>query len=131
MAELRARVMRPDLERLGRYDSDRVRERFLNAFRPEDTRVIVCGGEDVGLVAVRADGDAAWIEHFYLDPSMQGRGIGGEVLSSILSAPGSHTVHRLNVLQGSPALRLYERHGFTVEREDPIDVFMIRRMPAL
>ncbi|MGC4769064.1 hypothetical protein ACLQ25_08770 [Micromonospora sp. DT44] len=33
---------------------------------------------------------------------------------------------RLNVLRGSPARRLYERHGFTLETEDPIDVFMVR-----
>jgi len=33
---------------------------------------------------------------------------------------------RLNVLRGSPARRLYERHGFTVEAEDEVDVFMVR-----
>ncbi|GGK25000.1 hypothetical protein GCM10011583_66300 [Streptomyces camponoticapitis] len=32
----------------------------------------------------------------------------------------------LNVLQGSAARRLYERHGFVVEAQDPIDVFMVR-----
>ncbi|SBT89042.1 hypothetical protein GA0115233_100692 [Streptomyces sp. DI166] len=37
---------------------------------------------------------------------------------------------RLNVLQGSPAQRLYERHGFTVEDQDPIDVFMVRQPGA-
>lgn len=33
---------------------------------------------------------------------------------------------RLQVLQGSAARRLYERHGFVLESEDPIDVFMLR-----
>jgi hypothetical protein len=37
-----------------------------------------------------------------------------------------HTL-RLDVLQGSPARRLYERHGFTLESEDSVDVFMVRR----
>jgi hypothetical protein len=32
----------------------------------------------------------------------------------------------LNVLQGSAARRLYERHGFVLESEDPVDVFMVR-----
>jgi hypothetical protein len=32
---------------------------------------------------------------------------------------------RLDVLQGSPARRLYERHGFVLESEDPVDVFMV------
>ena len=33
---------------------------------------------------------------------------------------------RLNVLQGSAARRLYERHGFVVEAQDPIDLFLVR-----
>lgn len=28
--------------------------------------------------------------------------------------------------EGSAARRLYERHGFTLESEDPIDVFVVR-----
>jgi hypothetical protein len=32
---------------------------------------------------------------------------------------------RLNVLQGSPARSLYERHGFVFEHEDPVDIFMV------
>ena len=130
MAELRAQVMRPDLERLDRYDDRRVRERFLASFEPRHTRVITCKGRDVGLVAVRPEGQARWIEHFYLQPTEQGRGIGGQILAEILSATDEHAVHRLNVLQGSPARRLYERHGFVVDQEDPVDVFMVRRRPV-
>ncbi|MEV5705048.1 GNAT family N-acetyltransferase [Actinoallomurus sp. NPDC052274] len=37
---------------------------------------------------------------------------------------------RLNVLQGSRARRLYERRGFTVETEDPLDVFTVREPAA-
>jgi hypothetical protein len=40
------------------------------------------------------------------------------------------TLVRLNVLRGSPARRLYERHGFSLESEDPVDEFMVRE-PAL
>lgn len=76
MAELRAVVMQPDLERMGRYDPERVRRRFLDSFTPAHTRVIQHAGVDVGLVAARPDADALWIEHFYLDPARQGQGIG-------------------------------------------------------
>jgi hypothetical protein len=44
IAELRADVMRADLERLGRYDQVRVREHFTQAFRPEHTYVIEVAG---------------------------------------------------------------------------------------
>ncbi len=126
MAELRAVVMRPDLERLGRYDPERVRRRFLDAFTPAHTRVIQHAGVDVGLVAVRPDADGVWVEDFYLDPARQGQGIGSWALAQILRADTEGRPFRLNVLQGSPARRLYERHGFSLESEDPIDVHPMR-----
>lgn len=124
MAELRAVVMRPDLERLGRYDEERVRERFLNAFVPAHTRVISVDARDVGLVAIRPEPDAVWIEHFYLEPEFQGLGIGREVLTRVMAEGDGSRPFALNVLQGSPARRLYERHGFVFDHEDPVDVFL-------
>lgn len=126
MSELRAIVMRADLERLGRFDPVRVRQRFLDGFVPQNTRVIVVAGQDVGLIAVRPESDAVWIEHFYLDPAQQGRGLGSAVLADALKTrhAGDDRPFRLNVLQGSPARRLYERHGFELESEDAVDVFM-------
>jgi len=126
MAELRAVVMRPDLERLDRYDPTWVRERFLRAFVPENTWVIVLDGREVGSVAVRDEPDAVWIEHFYLDPNVQGKGVGTAVLTHLLEKHGTGLPFRLNVLQGSAARRLYERHGFRLESEDAVDVFMVR-----
>ncbi|KJL18291.1 Acetyltransferase (GNAT) family protein [Microbacterium oxydans] len=121
IAELRAEVLRADLERLGRYDEVRVRQRFRDAFEPGQTRIIVVDSVDVGSVALRPDGGSLWLEHFYIAPSHQGRGIGGRVLTTVLDGPGRY---RLNVLRGSPARGLYERHGFVVDSEDDVDVFM-------
>ena len=125
IAELRAVVMRPDLERLGRWDPVRVRERFLKAFQPEHTYVIHTAGVDAGVIAVRQEPDARWIEHFYLAPAHQGKGLGGAVLRHVMAASVDERPFRLNVLQGSPARHLYERHGFVLESEDQIDVFML------
>ncbi|WP_037609725.1 GNAT family N-acetyltransferase [Streptacidiphilus rugosus] len=128
VAEIRAVVMRPDLERLGRYDPHRVRQRFRDGFESGHTAVIEAEGRLVGCVALRPAADAYWLEHFYLDPDVQGRGIGSAVLDALLRrADAEGRAVRLNVLQGSQARRLYERHGFTQESEDPVDVFMIRR----
>ncbi|MEU6819914.1 GNAT family N-acetyltransferase [Streptomyces atriruber] len=127
IAELRAIVMRPDLERLGRFDPHRVRQRLRDSFSPKHTCVIESGGGFAGCVTLRPAADGQWLEHFYLDPRLQGRGLGSTVLGALLERTDAEgATVRLDVLQGSPARRLYERHGFAVETEDPVDVFMVR-----
>nr|WP_232789562.1 GNAT family N-acetyltransferase [Streptomyces jeddahensis] len=131
IAELRATVMRPDLERLGRFDECRVRQRLRDSFSPRHTSVIVADGAFAGCVTVRPAEDGRWLEHFYLAPHLQGRGLGSAVLRALLHRTDADGVPvRLNVLQGSAARRLYERYGFTVEAQDPIDVYMMRRPGA-
>ncbi|MEG3627629.1 GNAT family N-acetyltransferase [Streptomyces poriticola] len=131
VAELRAVVLRADLERLGRYDAQRVRQRLRDGFAPTHTWVIEVDGSFAGSVALPPAGDARRLEHFYLAPHLQGLGIGTAVLRGLLERCDRDGVPvRLNVLQGSPARRLYERHGFTVETEDPVDVFMVREPSA-
>ncbi|WP_326679103.1 GNAT family N-acetyltransferase [Streptomyces sp. NBC_01237] len=139
IAELRALVMRPDLERLGRYDEHRVRQRLRDVYAPEHTSVILVDGALAGCVTLRPVPDATtggaadgwWLENFYLSPTLQGRGIGTGVLRSLLErADRERVTVRLDVLQGSAARALYERHGFVEERQDPIDVFMVREPTA-
>ncbi len=124
--------MRPDLERLGRYDEHRVRQRLRDSFAAEHTQIIEVNGEPAGSVTLRptktAGGGQWWLEHFYLDPRHQGQGLGTAVLRSVLGrADADGATVWLNVLQGSPARKLYERHGFVVDDEDPVDVFMVRK----
>jgi GNAT superfamily N-acetyltransferase len=127
IAELRAMVMRPDLERLGRFDEHRVRQRLRDSFSNQYTSVVLAGGAFAGCVTLRPAGDGQWLEHFYLAPGVQGRGLGSAVLRTLLDRTDADGLPvRLNVLQGSAARRLYERHGFTVEAQDPIDIFMVR-----
>ncbi|MER5761518.1 GNAT family N-acetyltransferase [Streptomyces sp. NPDC002082] len=127
IAELRATVMRGDLERLGRYDEHHVRQRLRNSFSPQHTSIIEIDGELAGCVTVRPAEGRQWLEHFYLAPHCQGLGLGSAVLRTVLERTDARGLTvGLNVLQGSAARRLYERHGFVVEAEDPIDVFMVR-----
>ena len=131
VAELRALVLRADLERLGRYDEHRVRQRLRDGFAPAHTWVVEVDGAFAGCVSLRPAGGAHWLEHFYLLPHLQGRGIGAAVLVTLLErCDRDGTPVRLNVLQGSPARRLYERHGFTLDTEDPVDVFLTRAVPG-
>ncbi|MFJ7066419.1 GNAT family N-acetyltransferase [Streptomyces sp. NPDC101115] len=130
VAELRAEVMRPDLERLGRYDEQRVRRRVRDGFSTAYTRIIeTAGGAFAGCVTLRPHetAEGLCLEHFYLAPALQGRGLGGAVLRSLLERADAESAPvRLQVLQGSAARRLYERAGFTAESEDAVDVWMVR-----
>ncbi|HZX08470.1 GNAT family N-acetyltransferase, partial [Kribbella sp.] len=80
-----------------------------------------------GSITLRPAADELWLEHFYLDPRRQGQGLGTAVLRTVLD--GTDAPVRLNVLRGSKARKLYERHGFVVENEDPVDIFMVRKFP--
>ncbi|WP_225800412.1 GNAT family N-acetyltransferase [Streptomyces sp. NK15101] len=129
MAELRAEAMRDDLVRLGRYDEHRVRQRLRDGFSPAHASVIELDGALAGCVTVRPyeNGEGLYLEHFYLAPETRGLGLGTAVLRELLARADEAGVPvRLVVLQGSAARRLYEREGFGLESEDPVDVLMVR-----
>jgi hypothetical protein len=106
VAELRAVVLRRDLERLGGYDEERVRAWLRAGFGASHTWVIEVDDAFAGFVALRPAAARPVLE-WVID-----RCIGSTI--------------RRNVLTGSPARRRYERHGFRVESEDPVEVFMVR-----
>lgn len=118
LADLKALAMRPDLERLGIWDQDWARQRFLDTFIPANTDVIEIDGQPVGVIAVRPERDVQWIEHFYLHPSVQGRGIGEQVLGQVMDAHRDARPFRLAIDRGSAARRLYERLGFVHQYDD-------------
>lgn len=125
---LKARAMRADLERLGRWDPERSRERLLAELVPSATRVILVDGERVGSIALVPKGREMWLQHFYVEPEAQGRGVGSAVLDHTMRTEGAGRPIRLLVVRGSAAVRLYLRHGFRRERdhENGIDVVLVR-----
>jgi GNAT superfamily N-acetyltransferase len=124
---LKARTLCADLTRLGVWNPARSRERTLRDFQTAGSRVILVDDAPIGFVAVRSDAGTKWIEKFYIENAFQGRGIGGAVLRWALDEFADERPFRIDVLQGSPARALYERHGFEFESEDEVDVFLVRR----
>nr|WP_198346667.1 GNAT family N-acetyltransferase [Microbacterium sp. MAH-37] len=119
--------MRADLDRLIGWDPEKSRARVVEHFSPAHTRMILVDETTAGTITLRPDGDDVWLEMFYLGAEHQGRGLGTSVLTQVLAETTASL--RLQVLVGSPAQRLYARHGFVVEEDDGIDVWM-RRHPA-
>lgn len=124
---MRIAAMRESLERLGRSDVERSRERLRSSFAPASTRFIVVDGARVGFYATREMTDGVWLDHFYILPEWQGRGIGGVVLHSILAAADARGLAvRLGALKESASNRFYQRHGFVLESEGEWDCFYVR-----
>lgn len=129
LLDLRIRVLRPHLERVGRFDPERARRYFREGYDPAHLRLVLVEGAFAGCVALKPDGDGLVIEHFYLDEAVQGRGIGAAVLRRLLAeADAAGKAVRLGVLKGSPAARFYQRHGFAWTHDEPYDDYY-RREP--
>ena len=127
LLELRIRVLRPHLERVGRFDPERARRYFREGYDPTHLRLILVGGRFAGCVALKPGEDGLVLEHLYLDDALQGRGIGGAVHRRLLAeADAAGQAIRLGVLKGSPAARLYERHGFAWTHAEPYDDYYVR-----
>jgi len=125
---LRIAAMRPNLERVGRFEPQRARQRFIDGFRPDHTRRIEVDGKLAGCVAMgpAADGDL-WLEHFYLFPEHQGCGLGAAVMARLMAeADAAGADVRLSVLTESPANRFYPRFGFVETHREPFDVYYRR-----
>ena len=64
---------------------------------------------------------------FFLFPSIQGKGIGSQILNQCLAfADEQQKPIKLSYLQGSRVSRLYRRFGFEVVAEDAQFVYMER-----
>ncbi len=127
LLDLRIRVMRAQLERIGRFDPARARARFRDGFVPAHARLILVDGAVAGCVSLVPGDEGLELMHFYLEPASQGAGVGGEVLRRLCAEADARGLPiRLEVLKHSPARRLYERHGFAFTHDDQWDDFLSR-----
>ena len=123
LAELRIAAMRDSLERIGRFDPARARERLAAGFSPAHTRHIVVDGRRVGFVVVKPQADGLLLDHLYLHPMAQGRGLGGAVMAEVLRDADARSVPvRVGALRDSAANGFYARHGFRKTGETEFDV---------
>jgi len=120
--------MRESLERLGRFDPARARERFRSGFSPEHTQHIVVGGQRVGFLAVKPQGGALLLDHLYIKPEHQGRGIGASVLQRVFAQACTMSLPvRVGALRESASNRFYQRHGFQLVDRGEFDNYYVRR----
>lgn len=127
LVTLRIAAMRPSLERLGRFDSQRARDRFLATFAPAHTRHLVVEGRRVGFVVLRSQAGQLLLDHLYVDPAHQGRGIGAAALAVVFAEADAQGMPvRVGALRGSDSNRFYARHGFERVEETEWDNHYVR-----
>jgi len=130
LAALRVVAMRESLERIGRFDAERARRRFLDAFSPEATRHIVVAGVKVGFVVVIPRSGHVLLDHLYVHPDHQGVGIGSAVLVRLFAeADRRNQTIRVGALRESDSNRFYTRHGFELVESGEWDNYYVR-IPA-
>lgn len=127
LVALRVDAMRPSLERIGRFDLERARQRFSATFAPEHTRHIEVDRNRVGFVAIKPAPDGIVLDHLYVQPSHQRRGIGAAVLTIVCQEADTLGLPmRVGALRESDSNRFYLRNGFVWVEESEWDIYYVR-----
>jgi RimJ/RimL family protein N-acetyltransferase len=100
---------------------------FRDHFDPAVRRAIVCEGTLAGFLDVREDETGVHLDNVELGPSFQGKGVGSEILCSLLSRGKPVRLQALKV--NVRARRLYARLGFEGIGETETHVLMAWRSP--
>lgn len=128
MLMLRIAALRDSLERLGRFDPARARERLRSGFAPEHMRHIVKDGERIGFFTLRPldsldQGQVLRLDHLYIRPGQQNQGVGAWVMERVKAQAGAaDQAVTLAALKLSDANRFYLRHGFELVEEQEFDI---------
>ncbi|MFK7698471.1 GNAT family N-acetyltransferase [Pseudomonas caspiana] len=130
LVAIRIEAMRESLERVGRFDPVRARERFVSGFEAGNTRYIEVAGERVGFVVVKQQGAELLLDHLYLKRVAQGSGVGAAVLSLIFQEADAVALPiKVGALKESDSNRFYVRHGFQFLESGEFDHYYVRFNP--
>ena len=126
LVALRIAAMRDSLMRIGRFDPQRARERFLSGYSPAHTRHIGLAGRRVGFVVVKPEQERLLLDHLYIHPDSQGRGLGAMVLARIIDEARAQGLPlRVGALRDSDSNRFYLRHGFKLVAQEEFDNYYL------
>jgi GNAT superfamily N-acetyltransferase len=126
LVAIRIEAMRESLERVGRFDAVRARERFLSSFQPLDTRFILLNDEVAGFVVIKSEAEYLILDHLYIRPVFQRQGIGVFVLQELFArAVAENKSVRVGALKGSESNQFYVRHGFKLVESAEFDNYYV------
>lgn len=102
---------------------------FREHFEPSKEQIIVLEGEEIGVISVEQREAEVFLSKIYILPQYQGRGIGTNLINSVLEQAHRRGVPvTLRVIKVNPAKRLYERLGF-VEVGETESHYVMKAVP--
>jgi GNAT superfamily N-acetyltransferase len=129
--ELRISAMKESLDRVGRFDPQRARERLKDSFYPQHSSFILLDSGRIGFHTFRPTDEGFHLDHLYIHPLCQGLGIGSYVMSVLIShAKEKRKPIRLGALRDSGSNAFYERHGFVKISEEEWDIHYVRTVES-
>ena len=91
----------------------------------ESCSIVLLDDQRAGMIKVVRQPDFSKIVQLQIEPTLQGQGIGGALLTEVVAdAKLKGLVVQLSVLKDNPAKRLYERLGFKVVGEGTLEYDM-------
>jgi ribosomal protein S18 acetylase RimI-like enzyme len=102
----------------GEWNEQREESQFRHQLDLSAAQVIRSNDLEVGFIMAPIKDGARWIHTICIVPEHQNRGIGTEVIRSVIAEAETQKMPLyLSVLKVNPARRLYERLGFVVIEE--------------
>ena len=102
----------------GEWNEQREESQFRDQLDLSAAQVIRSKNLEVGFIMAPIKDNARWIHTICIVPEHQNRGIGTEVVRSVIAEAETQNMPLyLSVLKVNPARRLYERLGFVVFEE--------------
>ncbi len=109
----------------GKWFEENTRTELYRGIKDDEFSAIYLAGTRIGAISLLKHDTHYQIEHLYINPNYQSRGIGTKVVNYVISMAQSENLPvRLIVLLPNPAKALYERLGFVVTETSTVKHFM-------
>lgn len=115
--DLFKRTMKPIVEALeGEWDEDGQQAHFEEGFKHPAMRMLTFQGATIGCFQVKENDHNLMLRRFYIEPDMQGKGIGRKVIGmALMQAHHAKKPLDLDVLENNlPAINAYLKTGFNM-----------------
>lgn len=113
------------IETLVRMQFEAQQHSYSSAYPNADSSIVMLGDQPIGRMLVNRGEDAIWLVDIALLPEFRSRGTGSILLKQLIDeVAGTDRSLWLSVYKLNPAVRWYERHGFSKVAEDGLYIQM-------